>query len=367
MNNVAETIRGGKPVISYDNAGAGKCVKGATFAKSVTLPPELANAFVPRQAIAAAPRAQYSRAPKSGRRRAICVGINNYPTAPLQGCVADAELWAKTLVDAGFEPPTMLLDSTATRQGIIDTLTRTFQTSVPGDVVVFQFSGHGTEVPDMNGDELSTNDQALCPYDFADGHLLIDDDIAELFKTIPAGIDVTCFLDNCFSGTATRFAIGRTNTASGGASLPRFVVADAALLAKHEAFRRTIGIAPQRAVARGPASMREVVFSACRSDEVAFEQNGQGDFTRNAVALLKRGTSISNQQFQERLVSGFAPAGRQHPTLDCAPAANASTLFGFGIAAGGADASPAPAHEKWDTHAVSTQLRQIADTIEQHD
>jgi hypothetical protein len=288
--------------------------------------------------------------------------------------VADAQLWARTLVAAGFEPPTMLLDTLATRQAIIDTLARTFESSVPGDVVVFQFSGHGADVDDYDGDELAGKDQALCPVDFADGRFLIDDDIAVLFRRIPAGVGVTCFLDNCFSGTATRFAIGSASTRAGAGDRPRFVIPTEEMKRKHETFRRTLGFAPRQATSRGPASMREVVFSACRPDELAWESNGQGDFTRNAVALLRAGTSITNERFQTQLTTGFTPSGRQHPTLDCAPAANAAQLFAFGLGAQAlAVPSPPPPQLQpqpqapWNPHAASTQLRQLADNLDRQE
>ena len=370
MNSIAEVIRGTAASPSYSNAGGGKCTKESAFAPR-ELPPELARLFVQAPA-AGAPSAASPMTERAwrgtGRRRAICVGINAYPTAPLHGCVADAELWAKTLVAAGFEPPVMLIDALATRQAILDTLTRTLESSVPGDVVVFQFSGHGTEVPDVNGDELANNDQAICPVDFADGHFLIDDDIAELFKQIPAGVGVTCFLDNCYSGTGTRFAIGRADVRGGSGDQPRFVVPTPEQVKKHEVFRRSIGIAPPRTGARGPASMREVVFSACKPDELAWESDGQGDFTKNAVALLGRGTAITNERFQDQLTSGFTPQGRQHPTLDCAPAANTAPLFGFGLgvtpAATPTTTTPQPA---WSAHAISAQLRQLADNIDRQE
>ncbi len=38
----------------------------------------------------------------TGRRRALCIGINQYPTAPLMGCVADAQSWASALTQLGF-------------------------------------------------------------------------------------------------------------------------------------------------------------------------------------------------------------------------------------------------------------------------
>ncbi|HET7437831.1 MAG TPA: caspase family protein, partial [Thermoanaerobaculia bacterium] len=197
MNSIAEFIRGSVPTTSYANAGSGKCAKNSAFEDEPRLPAELAGVFVPPPAtvspslLVRGRAGAFAPAVAPGRRRALCVGINSYPTAPLHGCVADAELWARTLASLGFEPPTMLLDSLATRAGIIDTLAQMIAGSSRGDAIVFQFSGHGTEVRDLNGDDESDKDQALCPYDFADGHLLIDDDVAALFTRIPTGVSVT--------------------------------------------------------------------------------------------------------------------------------------------------------------------------------
>lgn len=349
MNDIVRAIRGSEPAPSYNNAGGGKCTKTTAFNDDAEVPRELQMFFQTPQAppLPGVPIAIHGVDTRgfgawrgTGRRRALCVGINNYPTAPLNGCVADAELWARTLATLGFEAPALLVNTDATRQNILARLTELLESSTPGDVVVFQFAGHGTEVRDLNGDEEADKDQALCPYDFADGRLLIDDDVAELFTKIPAGVGLTCFLDNCHSGTATRFAVGRADTRAVSGDRPRFVVADAQLEEKHASFRRERQLSARSTASRGPDTMREVVFSACKPEELAWESNGQGDFTRNAIALLSAGAAITNEQFQEQLTTDFTPAGRQHPTLDCAPAAKGATLFGFGL--GEAPASPQP-------------------------
>ena len=74
--------------------------------------------------------------------------------------------------------------------------------------------------------------------------------------------------------------------------------------------------------------MGEVVFSACLSNEVAWESSGHGDFTTKALEVLRAGIGgLTNEQFQEQVVRAFGAQPRQHPMLDCAPAARARALL----------------------------------------
>jgi metacaspase-1 len=73
------------------------------------------------------------------------------------------------------------------------------------DVVVFYFSGHGSQIRDRDGDELSDGlDELLCPYDMDwDRELyIVDDELDELFREIPPGALLETFLDCCFWGAA---------------------------------------------------------------------------------------------------------------------------------------------------------------------
>lgn len=374
MDSVVSMIRGSDPTKSYREAAASReCNRNAIFESSDKPPREVqilsaqpatgggSGGGTFPGAVAAAVEPPLLRA--NGRRRALCVGINDYPTAALSGCVNDAENWDRTLRSLGFGTK-LLTNGQATREGILTALTELLESSAPGDVAVFQFAGHGTHVHDLDGDELSGRDQALCPIDYADGHLLIDDDIADLFKRIPAGVAVTCFLDNCHSGTGTRFAIGRPDVRAAAGDRPRFVVADAQLEQRHAAFRRGIGIVQRTAAARGPASMREVVFTACEPHELAWESNSEGDFTRNALALLRASAGrLTNRDFHDQLTRTFTPRDRQHPTLDCAPDAEPAPLFGYGAAAAGSNA-PGVAERELDPRGVAAQLRRLADDLE---
>lgn len=120
--------------------------------------------------------------------RALCVGINEYSVAPLRGCVADAQLWAQTLRSLGFKT-TVRTDREATYDAIVDQLGNLITSSRPGDVVVFQFAGHGIQLRDLDGDETGKNkdDEALVPVDFAGGRFLLDDEQWNIYQQNPIG------------------------------------------------------------------------------------------------------------------------------------------------------------------------------------
>ena len=314
---------------------------------------------------------------QGGRQRALCVGINTYPTAPLSGCVADAEEWASTLGSLGFET-TVLINEQATHDSILSALSDLVTSSRAGDVLAFQFAGHGTTLSDKNKDEsvngLPGRDEALCPYDFAKGAFIIDDDVAEIFTRIPEGVNLTCFIDCCHSGTITRFAVGEPAEGFGRSrnERPRFIVATPEMEYNHSAFRKSF--AGSRAVAsRGPDSMREILFSACLQSEVAWENDGHGDFTARATRILRNGANgMSNEQFQKAVEGAFGSAPRQHPELDCASSARARALLAPLVSQGVSDyAAPqslmtggvSSANNSREIEAIAQGFRMIADLL----
>jgi len=261
----------------------------------------------------------------SGSRRALCMGIDAYPSPhELGGCVNDARNWAATLQSLGFTVNT-LLNQAVTHSAILESLRNLIGQSRAGDVVVIQYAGHGTSVPDLDGDEVTGNDQALVPADFATGRFVIDDELRAIMLTIPAGVNVTCFMDCCFSGTNTRL-LGAPEPALPPGAKARFLKLTPEVTQAHLRFRQNLAVG---AVAtRTLDAMREVNFAACQPDEKAIESNGSGDFTRRATTLLlSGGVSLTNQQFQDRLLEAFGSSARQHPYLDAADGVRGQTLL----------------------------------------
>ena len=268
----------------------------------------------------------------TGRRRALCVGINRYPDPnhELAGCVADARMWADALSQLGFTT-SLLLDGQATREAMDRELLALVGSSVLGDVIVFQYAGHGTHVPDLNGDEEDGTDEALCPVDFAAGALYIDDDIAAVFARIPDGVNMTCFMDCCHSGTNSRVAVGAPPTQgarSGKDERKRYVKPTPDIIEAHRRFREKSG-GRQRTLGSGGISlMRDVKFSACLDAEVAWESDGHGEFTLRATRILGAGIDgLTNKEFARRVIADFGISTRQHPMLDCATDAHARRLL----------------------------------------
>lgn len=264
-----------------------------------------------------------------GRNRALCVGIDDYASNPLGGCVADADAWARTLGALGFDVD-RLRDHEATRGRILSALRERIDSSRAGDVIVFQFAGHGTQIVDLDGDEGPEGlDEALCPIDFDEGRLIIDDDLRGLFDRLPEGVNATCFFDCCHSGTAARVlgARGHGRARAGVDERPRFVKAEASVIEAHRAFRARMG--GGRSASVGPEAINTRLFAACQPHELAWESNGQGDFTRNALAILGQGiVGLSHEGFLAGVRGRFGATGRQTPTYDGAADTNAQPLLG---------------------------------------
>jgi hypothetical protein len=106
-------------------------------------------------------------APKGEKmKRAVCIGINNYPGTlnDLKGCVNDANDWAELLREFSFDVE-VLLDNQGTRENIKTALRNMVSGLLPGDYGVFTYSGHGTYNRDTGGDETDSYDEALYVYD----------------------------------------------------------------------------------------------------------------------------------------------------------------------------------------------------------
>lgn len=254
-----------------------------------------------------------------GRRLALCIGIDQYQRSPLAGCVADAKLWKKTLTGLGYKVD-LLTNKQATANRIRESVSKLVRSSRPGDHLVLQFAGHGTQFTDTDGDESQGGsealDECLCAVDcdFAEDGLVIDDELRMIIETLPDSVSMTCFFDCCHSGSATRMALMMANTSGAGDSRSRFLLPSDHMKQVYKKRVREI----RKNASRALTSQRDVLFSACRSTELAYESNRQGDFTRIATRVLAEGTQgLSNADFLDRVLLAFGSTPRQNPEIHC--------------------------------------------------
>jgi hypothetical protein len=157
--------------------------------------------------------------PASGdpQKWALLIGIDQYPNVrPLNGCVNDVMAMRQVLTGA-FKFPTeniaFLTDGAATRDGILGAMKDLMGQVGQGDVVVVHYSGHGSQMPDREGDEPDGMDETILPYDTGRGTLpnrdITDDEIYLWLKELTEKTTaITLIFDCCHSGTIVRDPFG---------------------------------------------------------------------------------------------------------------------------------------------------------------
>jgi hypothetical protein len=207
-------------------------------------------------------------------RKALLVGLNRYPDPEntLKGCINDVRQVSDLLYSRfGFPADgstRLLTDARATTAAIVDRLHWLLDGARAGDVLVFHYSGHGSQVPDRHGDEFDDGlDEIICPYDLNWDDPFTDDDLYAIVKDLPAGVNLTVVLDCCHSGTGLREAASPASRARG-----RWVSAPPAL-----ARRRRADAAVRRFGSRA-AQHGAILIAGCRSNQVSADAYIDGDY-----------------------------------------------------------------------------------------
>ena len=216
--------------------------------------------------------------------KALCVGINfykNYPASTLHGCVNDANDMASILKTyLGFKDSdiTILTDAQATKQNIMSNLQSMVASAKAGKLsyIVFSMSSHGTQVPDLNGDESDNVDEAFCPHDLAQAgnqwdrnHVIVDDELHDLFVTLPSNVLLEVYLDTCHSGTGLKaldLMVDRE---------PKFIPPPS-----YEALLEVERRKPRGLVRRNleKGIVHHILWAGCRADQTSADANIAGTY-----------------------------------------------------------------------------------------
>ena len=165
------------------------------------------------------PKGNKSRSIDSHSVKGLLVGINYRGTSnELGGCINDVmsvkNLITSTYPEAKLELLTDDTNDKPTRDNILQKLTKLVDDSVAGDTLIFHYSGHGSQVKDIHGDEEDGYDETICPIDFMSPRVItykgveynvdsqiVDDEINEILLKVPRGAKLLMLSDSCHSGT----------------------------------------------------------------------------------------------------------------------------------------------------------------------
>jgi hypothetical protein len=143
-------------------------------------------------------------------KKALLIGIDytSIPSVALNGCIYDVININRMLVDAydyrsanitvlrdDINNPTTL----PTKANIMNNLISLASQSANLEEVWIHYSGHGSQIPDKNKDEISGYDSILVPLDYQSKGFIVDDDLLNIIKTFAC--KTILMFDSCHSGS----------------------------------------------------------------------------------------------------------------------------------------------------------------------
>jgi hypothetical protein len=283
-------------------------------------------------------------------KRALLFGINKYKSVPkLQGSLNDIETMRQILITRwGFSEKyiTMVTDEAATRAGILAAFEQLVKETGPNDTVYVHYSGHGSQVEDLNGDEPEDHlDETLVPQDGRSGDVrdITDDELDAIFARLRAKTAMIV-LDSCHSGTATRSLDIRTR------SIPRDTRIDIYRKAE-DAKAKTRAIVPvvtsRYVVMTGAASHQEALDGPVDGRYHGFFSYSLSKSLSQAPAGASPREVFSGVERElKRIQAHFGRSSMPEPQLEAPPNLLEAALLGPS-AIGSQSSSQLPARLPW--------------------
>ena len=226
-------------------------------------------------------------------QKALLIGIGEYPHLPPKNQLSappnDVRAMRKFLIDEwGFSKTDIraLVDEDAAKSEILDALGNWLPGATrAGDRVVIYYSGHGSKIPDDNGDESDGKDETFVPSDYGrngkrNSDMLRDDEVADALKRI-SDRRVVFIADSCHSGTVTR-SLESVSFSPFETAKPRYLPQDLP-----RAATRSIGIVrDEEPISQDIDDHVHLTLSAALPYQLAWEENGSGIFTSYLIEAL---------------------------------------------------------------------------------
>ncbi len=269
------------------------------------------------------------------KKQALLVGINNYQGVnELQGCIHDVtnvRSILKTFVGFSNTEIRVLTDERATKKNILERLTKMVSSARSGDLLVFHFSGHGSQIRDRDNDELTDHmDELICPFDMNwDDGFITDDMLRHILDDLKPGTGMEIILDCCHSGTGTReFREGVTVEET----KYRFMQPPVDIECRHQGDEEDLGPA-RKFTSLGTEQMNHILWAACRDNQTSadawIENRYNGAFTYYFCKHIRESRgAISREELYKRVKNSLEfHRYTQEPQLECKKVIRRGKIF----------------------------------------
>ena len=275
--------------------------------------------------------------PAAAKAISLHIGLNGVSgaayggwTGPLAACEFDANDMAAIAKSKGMKSA-VLLTRKGTRARALAGIRAAAKTLGAGDLFFLTYSGHGGQVPDINGEEADKKDETWCLYDGQ----LIDDELYFELSRFAAGVRILVLSDSCHSGSVTREAPPPNTDPNKRPKLMPEAVA-MRTYREHKAFydklqqdvAKAAGkpvVDPDTALAQVAISGRlsaivskfkpaVILISGCQDNQTSMDGDHNGAFTEQLLKTWNNGAFAGNYASFHARIKARMPAS-QSPNL----------------------------------------------------
>ncbi len=248
--------------------------------------------------------------------RSLHIGVNKVDArkyaewfGDLNACEADAHAMSALAEKQKFAA-SRLLTSEATREAVLAGIGAAAKDLKAGDIFLLTYAGHGSQLPDLNGDESDRLDETWCLYD---GHL-VDDELHQALAQFDSGVRIISISDSCHSESVVRAVADdpiRFRSPPKAVALRTY--------AANRDFYDPILRDPVLAKAERSIVAPTIHLSACRDDEAAAETAFSGAFTAALLSTWADGAFVAPGKgygaFHRAIAAAMRTRHRQSPQL----------------------------------------------------
>ncbi|XP_041015889.1 metacaspase-1-like, partial [Juglans microcarpa x Juglans regia] len=196
--NVSKEFQKNKQKSSSSSSGISTTAASQSYSSSLDIKPS--------------PSVSSAEAPRGRPKRALLCGVTHRnKTYSLSGTINDVRDMKNLLIQHFGYPRECIRilteedegsDFTPTKKNIQDSLKWLVEGSESGDLLVFYYSGHGLRQPDVTNEELDGFDETICPVDFMQEGMILDNEIhSTIVRPLKEGVTLHAIVDACHSGT----------------------------------------------------------------------------------------------------------------------------------------------------------------------